>query len=105
MKDALVNCPNCSASMKFVTGRDYFVCDSCTTFHFNKPDQDGVQLLESYSRAMCPRCQIPLAAATVEGENVLHCETCKGLLATNEAFGHIVRIRRDRYGKTNVSPV
>ena len=105
MKGVLVNCSNCGAPMKFVDGRDYFVCPFCTTFHFSKPDQDGVRVFESHSRAKCPRCQTALAAATVEGKSVLHCETCKGLLATNGAFGHIVRVRRERYGRSTVSPV
>jgi Zn-finger nucleic acid-binding protein len=100
-----MNCSNCGAPMKFVDGRNYFVCEHCTTFHFTNPDQDGVQVLEQHSRAMCPRCQTQLAAATVEGKSVLHCETCKGLLATNGAFGHIVSVRRDRSGGSTVSPV
>ena len=100
-----MNCSNCGAPMNFVEGRDYFVCEFCTTFHFNKPDQDGVQVFESHSRASCPRCQTPLAAATMEGKSVLHCDTCKGLLATNASFGHIVRVRRERFGRSNSTPV
>lgn len=100
-----MNCSNCGAPLKFVEGRDYFVCEFCTTFHFNKPNQDGVHVLESYSGAMCPRCQAPLAVATVEGKSVLHCEKCKGLLASNRSFGHIVSVRRERYGRSNASPM
>src|SRR5437773_1368230 len=100
-----MNCSNCGAPMKFVDGREYFVCEFCTTFQFSQPDQDGVQVSELHSQAMCPRCRTALADATVEGKSVLHCDTCKGLLATNGAFAHIVRVRRHRYGGSNVVPV
>jgi Zn-finger nucleic acid-binding protein len=91
--------------MKLVEDRNYFVCEHCTTFHFAKPDQDGVQVLEDHSRLTCPRCRMPLTAAVVEGQKSLHCESCRGLLVTNSTFGHIVGVRRSRFDGSKLPPV
>lgn len=94
-----MNCANCGAAMRFVAPRNYFACDYCTAFHFPRPDPqaaDGVVALGGAAGLNCPTCRRPLTNAAIEGFAVQHCEHCRGVLATNEAFAQFTRIRRGR---------
>ena len=92
-----MNCENCGAAMKLVDRRDYFVCEYCNSFWFSdKSPQaaDGVKVLGAPSELSCPLCDMPLIAGSVEKHRVLHCEHCRGILATNDEFAEIVKKRR-----------
>src|SRR5258708_2852277 len=68
MKVVLVNCSNCGAPMKFVDGRDYFVCEFCTAFHFNKPDQRPVSSVRRPCRVVIRvASRTKIEATTAEG--------------------------------------
>ena len=84
-----MNCKNCGAAMQLVDERDYFVCRYCTTFHFPNEaatSSDGVNVLGESSELACPVCEAALVAGAIEGRRVLHCEACRGVLATNDDF-------------------
>jgi Zn-finger nucleic acid-binding protein len=86
--------------MTFVDGRGYFVCEYCTAFHFPGEEAsvaDGVQLLDESSELACPICGVSLVAAALEGNRVLHCRRCRGILVNNPTFADIVRLRRARH--------
>jgi len=92
-----MNCTNCGAPLRLIDGRDYFCCDFCSTFHFPEATEasaDGVTLLGEASDADCPICDVPLCAGSIDGNRVLFCETCRGVLVDGESFTHIVRKRR-----------
>ncbi len=89
-----MNCPNCGAPMRLVAKRNYFVCDFCTTFKFpekKKTGSDRVQTIGVKSETLCPICEMDLTEALIERYPVLHCEKCRGVLATNDEFLKIVR--------------
>jgi len=92
-----MNCPNCSAPMRLVDQRDYFVCDYCGTFHFPRESAEGIRLLGKEADVDCPVCHEPLQAAAVEGHLVKACPRCKGILARQRAFAIIVDKRRADY--------
>ena len=103
-----MNCPNCGAAMKLVDARDYFVCEYCTSFYFptaRPMAADGVQVLGERSDLNCPQCGNGLVAGTIERRRVLHCEQCRGVLATNPEFAEIVKRRRATHdGPTETPP-
>ncbi|MBN1513159.1 MAG: zf-TFIIB domain-containing protein [Phycisphaerae bacterium] len=95
-----MNCPSCGAAMTFIDGRGYFVCKYCTAFHFpehGKASSEGVKRLDEKSDRACPVCHLPLLEAVLEGNRVLYCERCRGILVNSAVFVDIIRIRRARY--------
>lgn len=90
-----MNCRNCGAAMSLVTGREYFRCDYCISFHF--PDgvgDDGVRVVGPQADLDCPICHQRLQDGRIENEPVQFCANCRGFLATNPVFNTIVRERR-----------
>jgi Zn-finger nucleic acid-binding protein len=77
-----------------VPGRDYLFCEYCSSFAFPKPSPDGVVSLGERSDTDCPICSTRLSTASVAEVQVLHCATCQGILAEQEAFSAIVRLIR-----------
>ena len=88
------SCENCGAPMRPVPDREYFTCDYCGSFAFPKPSPDGVVLLGERGDVDCPVCGTALSTASVAEVRVLHCTTCQGLLAKQEAFSTIVKFIR-----------
>jgi Zn-finger nucleic acid-binding protein len=102
-----MNCPNCGATMQLVPRRDYFACEYCTSFHFPKQaaaSSDGVTVLGEDSDMSCPVCQQRLVVASIAKRRVLHCEACRGVLATNENFADLMKRRRATYTGGDVRP-
>ncbi|MBX2999980.1 MAG: zf-TFIIB domain-containing protein [Caldilineaceae bacterium] len=94
-----MNCPNCGAPMRPVPGRDYFVCDYCTTFGFPPESDEGVRVMGEWSHHLCPICRLGLVSAKIDGVPVFHCRKCRGNLAEPPAFRHIVDGRRAKVPK------
>ena len=94
-----MNCDNCGAAMRLVPGRNYFVCDYCTTFGFPEQSKDGVSItvMGDVSDLNCPVCNKNLVPAAVTGREVLYCSQCRGVLAANADFGNIVAELRASY--------
>lgn len=90
-----MRCRQCGAPMKLVRDRDYFVCDYCTAFHFPSEESvDGVRVLGQATGRACPVCGTPLVSAAIEGQSVLHCPNCRGVLTQRRAFTEILRRKR-----------
>ncbi|MBN2446799.1 MAG: zf-TFIIB domain-containing protein [Phycisphaerae bacterium] len=89
--------------MKLVPGRDYFVCEYCTTFGFPAKSKDGVSVtvLGDVSDLNCPVCAVNLVPAAVAGHEVLYCTRCRGMLASNTNFGDIVASLRATYEQSD----
>ncbi len=97
-----MNCPNCGAGMDLV--RDYFTCRYCATVHFPQATADGtderVRLLGSDDARACPVCDQTLRAAAIERLPVAYCQTCRGVLTTNDTFRQLVSKLRAKAGGT-----
>ncbi len=97
----MVNCVQCGQPMEAVEGRNYFRCQTCRTFHFPSPleaSPDHLTPLGDQSGIACPVCHLPLREGMIEGNQILFCEKCRGVLATGPQFSDIVvRLRRETY--------
>jgi Zn-finger nucleic acid-binding protein len=82
--------------MKVVRGKDYLLCEYCSSLHFPTASQDGVRVLGTSSDHSCPVCQIPLVLASVADADVLHCPRCQGILMMQMLFSHVVKVLRAR---------
>jgi len=102
-----MNCPNCGAPMRLVTGREYFVCDHCTTFHFPNESDEGVRVLGQGTDLRCPVCNTELVTGAIESHLIRTCPNCRGILARRRAFGCIVEKRRGKWtgGKHVPKPI
>jgi Zn-finger nucleic acid-binding protein len=89
-----MNCPSCGAAMVLVANRGHFRCDHCGRFHFPETTGEGVSLLDEPADIDCPRCQLAMRQALIEGETVSYCGQCRGFLTQTEAFSVIVGKRR-----------
>lgn len=89
-----MNCENCGGGLKPVGNRSYFRCPFCETFHFPEETEDGVAVIGDEFDWECPVCEKPLAAAAIDGHPVAYCQSCRGFVAENGVFGHIVQKRR-----------
>jgi Zn-finger nucleic acid-binding protein len=89
-----IRCENCGAPMIPVPGRDYLTCEYCSSFAFPEPSADGVVMLGERGDVDCPVCSTTLSTASVAEVRVLHCKTCRGVLAKQEAFSAIVKFLR-----------
>lgn len=93
--------------MRLVDQRDYFACEYCGSFWFpnaSPETADGVKVLGEQSELHCPLCDLPLVASSIEKHRVLHCEHCRGVLATNDEFSEIVKKRRARWQGVATTP-
>jgi Zn-finger nucleic acid-binding protein len=89
-----MNCRNCGAPLRPVAGKDYFVCDYCTAFHFPPESEEGVRVLGAWTDMSCPVCRDLLVSAAVDGIPVRHCTKCRGNLFKPLDFRRIVEGRR-----------
>lgn len=98
-----MNCPSCGAPMRLQADKDYLVCDYCGTMHFPDPNADGVRVLDVVALESCPVCKVPLVHAAVNGERILYCNRCRGLLVEMEVFVAILDELRSRQPGTEFS--
>lgn len=91
-----MNCENCGGGLRPVGNRNYFRCPYCETFRFPDETGDGVAVVGGDAPHACPVCTQPLANAAVDGHAVGYCRVCCGFLASNAAFGTVVRGKRAR---------
>ena len=102
-----MNCQNCGATMRFMDGRGYFVCDYCSTFCF--PGQpadsvDGVTALGGEAECSCPICHQLMQTASLEDRSVVYCTQCRGVLVRNSDFSEIVKRRRAAFDGQEDTP-
>jgi Zn-finger nucleic acid-binding protein len=105
--DAFVNCPNCGAPMELSVRHGHYVCRHCGTFQFpHSVDSQGIRVLgPSETGWACPLCEQPLMLAMLDGQQVHHCTTCRGVLLPREAFAELVRRRRSWAAGPPVIPI
>jgi Zn-finger nucleic acid-binding protein len=53
-----------------------------------------VRVLGEAMDHLCPLCRTPLVSAAIEGQDVLHCSNCRGVLSQRQAFIEILKRRR-----------
>jgi Zn-finger nucleic acid-binding protein len=75
----------------------YFCCEYCGSLHFPPESEEGVRVLDQAPEELhCPLCHVPLFRAQLDKERAFYCNTCKGFLAHQLAFGDLVKYRRAR---------
>jgi Zn-finger nucleic acid-binding protein/DNA-directed RNA polymerase subunit RPC12/RpoP len=91
-----MNCENCGAPMALVREHDYFHCDYCGAFRFEKTSQEDVRVIGPDTAGLgCPLCGEPLALATyAERYQSNQCRKCRGILFQRPVFAGAVEEQR-----------
>ena len=90
-----MDCNNCGAPMTLVNERNYFICEYCGTYGIPNANRDGVHILGETSEISCPVCQNFLVTAVIDGNRVLQCPNCKGVLFDQWVFAFAVSYLRN----------
>ena len=83
--------------MELFARRRYFFCAYCGTFEFLEPDAlDKLRIVGTTDPPLpCPVCATTLGHALLdEGDHVLHCAHCRGVLLARAAFVQVIERRR-----------
>ena len=102
-------CRQCGGTASLVPGQDHLQCDYCQSLVFttdNPLTVDGIRSGgEFLEGAECPVCVQPLETGTIDGNPVLFCGKCFGLLIRKVHFGTVIRARRARRNPDEKEPV
>jgi len=94
------NCPNCGAPMQTDKANGVFTCAHCGTLEQQPLLVRGIEAGHPSGR-LCPVCVAPLVHAHLDGNALLYCRECSGMLIPIEGFVFVVeaaRLREDRSG-------
>jgi len=94
-----MTCANCGANMRLDREKGLLVCDYCRTEATPPVGEDGVQIVGE-TKFACPVCTgRTVADGLIEGEPILYCQGCRGMLIPIEKFLPLtehLRAMRDR---------
>ena len=82
--------------MRLDTDKDYFVCEYCGNIHVPNANDEGVRVLHETSDSECPVCAIPLVRAAIDGQRILYCQRCHGMLVSMDIFVPLIEDLRSR---------
>jgi Zn-finger nucleic acid-binding protein len=91
-----MNCPSCGAPMRLESDKECLTCDYCGNVHFPEKNDDGVRVLGELATERCPVCAIPLMLAGLNGQRLLYCNRCRGMLIGMDVFVATVQELRSR---------
>lgn len=102
-----MNCLNCGAPMELSDSRTVLTCDYCrSNRRLNAPsdDLDRVVSLENPSGVDCPRCDVEMVEAAIDGKNANQCRECHGILVDAPVFAQVSWSRRVAYRGPEIAP-
>ena len=82
--------------MRLEANQDHLICDYCGSIHFPDAGDDGVHVLGVPADDKCPVCAIPLVHASLDGQRILYCQRCRGMLIDMAHFAPLVADLRSR---------
>ena len=102
-----MDCKKCGTALEFVEDEGFFHCDFCGALHVVVDPEispDRIVSLGDQDDAICPICAKNLVAAALDNHRVRFCDSCQGILVTNDDFRAIIRQRRSDYRAVPVTP-
>jgi Zn-finger nucleic acid-binding protein len=82
--------------MRLEADKECLACDYCGNVHFPEKNDDGVRILGEPAAERCPACAIPLMHAGLNGQRLLYCNRCRGMLIGMDVFVAMVQELRSR---------
>ena len=93
-----MNCANCGAPMRPDQDTGLVICSYCATARLPEQLADGVRIVAP-THLVCPGCQSLLAEGQLESQDLLYCQSCRGMLIPMGGFVGLIerlRLQRDR---------
>jgi Zn-finger nucleic acid-binding protein len=95
-----MHCEHCGASMRLDRERGMMVCLYCGAEHVPAEDEDGVQIVGPTSKK-CPVCAAALSDGLIDGQALLYCTGCHGMLIAMDTFPLLISgLRSHREGSS-----
>ena len=94
------NCVNCGAPMMADTASGALVCTHCGSLE-QQPAIIGHIEIAGASVSACPMCAVALAQGRLDGQPLLLCQRCNGMLIAMADFVSVIdaaRAREDQHG-------
>jgi Zn-finger nucleic acid-binding protein len=82
--------------MTLRAGQDYFTCEYCGNIAVPEVNGDGVRVLDEAANEQCPDCAVALLHAATDGDRILYCRGCGGMLVDMDVFAALVQDLRSR---------
>ncbi len=86
--------------MRLEADKDYLVCNFCGNIHVPDSNDDGVRVLGETAPEEgipeCPVCTAALVHAAIDGQRILFCRRCHGMLIPIDIFVPLVEDIRSR---------
>jgi Zn-finger nucleic acid-binding protein len=86
----VANCVNCGAPMWVDKARGGLVCTHCGSIEALSPLIREIEIGEATTDAPCPACGAMLAHARLDGNPLLVCPQCAGMLITMPHFVSVI---------------
>ena len=96
------NCPNCGAPMQADKASGVFACAHCGTLEQQPILVRDIEVGGPSDR-LCPVCVTPLVHAHLDGNALLYCGDCSGMLIPIESFVLVIEAARSREDRSGVS--
>ena len=91
--------------MRLEADKDYLVCDYCGNILVADANEEGVRVLDESAPAEgiaeCPICASALVQAAIDGQRILYCRRCHGMLIPMDIFAPLVEDLRSRLAATS----
>jgi Zn-finger nucleic acid-binding protein len=98
----VTNCPNCGAPMQSDKNSGALVCTHCGTLEVQPILVRDIEVGPT-SRQPCPLCATPLSHAHLDGNALLYCQSCMGMLIAIDVFVLVIEAARSREERSGVS--
>ena len=95
-------CPNCGAPMQADKANGVFTCAHCGTLEEQPILVRDIEVGAPSDR-LCPVCVTPLVHAHLDGNALLYCRLCSGMLIPIESFVLVIEAARSREDRSGVS--
>jgi Zn-finger nucleic acid-binding protein len=82
--------------MRLESDKECLACDYCGSVYFPEKNEDGVRVLGEPASERCPVCAILLIHAGLNGQRLLYCNRCRGMLIGMDVFVAMVQELRSR---------
>ncbi len=82
--------------MRLEADKDFLICDYCGNIHAGETNDDGVRVLDEGAASDCPICSIPMVDGAVDGQRILYCKRCRGMLVRMDMFLSLVEDLRSK---------
>jgi Zn-finger nucleic acid-binding protein len=94
----MATCNSCGAPLRIDGDRGILLCEHCGRQQAAPADLERIELL-GHASHLCPTCSTPLSTARIEGQPLLCCERCFGMLIEMNVFTAVIDAVRAHEGR------